>query len=326
MPTVSPVIFLIFNRPQTTAITFEKIRQARPPVLIVVADGPRQHKPNEFEHCMAARAVTEQVDWPCTVHRLYSDVNLGCERRVSTGISQAFEIVEEAIILEDDCLPDDSFFTYVDDLLTRYRNDSRVVGVSGNNFQGGIRRTSESYYFTKYMHIWGWATWRRGWELFDFQLKDWPAFVRNGGYRQWHLQKDELAFWNMVYAKLMDGSLNSWALRWQLSVWMYGGVTAIPEVNLVRNIGYGADATTTKDTDSELANLPMESVTIERHPSEVKQHVLADRYTFDTRFSVAFPKPLTLFQRAMNQMKRVFFGVGRRLKGLFLRKKSSSIN
>ena len=158
----TPVAFIIFNRPSLTQIVFNTIRQAKPKQLFVIADGARF--PEEKEKCQQARDIIRQVDWDCEVLANYSDVNLGCGKRISSGISWVFEHVEAAIILEDDCLPHLSFFRYCENLLDYYRDDERVMAIGGDNFQDGNKKTPYSYYFSKYPHVWGWATWRRAWK------------------------------------------------------------------------------------------------------------------------------------------------------------------
>jgi hypothetical protein len=145
----TPVALLIFNRPDTTALVFQAIAKAKPPKLLVVADGPRDARPGEADKCQAARAIIEQVDWPCEVITHYADTNMGCKLRVSSGISWIFDQVEEAIILEDDCLPDPTFFRYCQEMLERYRDNERVGMVSGGNLQFGQKRGYGSYYFSK---------------------------------------------------------------------------------------------------------------------------------------------------------------------------------
>jgi hypothetical protein len=172
----TPVAFLIFNRPDTTKKVFDLIREAKPPKLLVVADGPRQDKVGEVEKSMATRAIIDLVDWDCEVIANYSDVNLGCKVRVSSGIDWVFHEVEEAIILEDDCLPDLSFFRYCDELLERYRYDTRIMFISGDNFQFGRRSNTNSYYFST-PPIWGWATWRRAWKYYDVDIKLWETIA-----------------------------------------------------------------------------------------------------------------------------------------------------
>src|SRR5579871_4386735 len=163
----TPVALIVFNRPDTTRQVFQEIRRVRPPVLLVVADGPRRDHPEDEQLCRETRAVAEEVDWPCQVLTEYSDVNLGCRHRPASGLDWVFSQVEEAIILEDDCVPHPSFFRFCSELLSRYRDDARIGTIAGTNVQGGRKRGGASYYFSKYPTIWGWASWRRAWALYD---------------------------------------------------------------------------------------------------------------------------------------------------------------
>ena len=164
----TPVVFLIFRRPDLTARVFEAIRQAQPAKLLIVADGDRNEE--EAILCQQARAVTEQIDWDCEVLTNFSDTNLGCKRRVSSGLDWAFSQVEEAIILEDDCLPHPDFFHFCSELLTHYKDDTRIWNICGHNFQDAQWRGDGSYYFSRYADPWGWATWQRAWKHYDKDL------------------------------------------------------------------------------------------------------------------------------------------------------------
>jgi GT2 family glycosyltransferase len=156
----TPVAFLIFNRPDTTARVFEAIRQAKPPKLLVVADGPRPDRPDDIEKCKAARAIVEGVDWDCEVLKNYSDINLGCGKRPATGITWVFEQVEEAIILEDDCMPNPTFFEFCQAMLAEYRDDKRIMMIGGTNFLGEWKSKIQSYHFSFYGGTWGWASYK----------------------------------------------------------------------------------------------------------------------------------------------------------------------
>ena len=187
------VALIIYKRPELTEKVFARIAQARPQKLFLIADGAKDEK--EVELCMRTRAMVEKVDWPCEVFKNYADKNMGCRRRTSSGVSWVFDHVEEAIIFDDDCVPDLSFFPFCSELLERYRSDTRVMHISGNNFQKGIRRSSYSYYFSAYAHSWGWATWRRAWKLYDAEMTFWPAFKRMRGLEQIFRRKKEIVFW-----------------------------------------------------------------------------------------------------------------------------------
>jgi hypothetical protein len=301
----TPVAFLIFNRPDETARVFREIARARPPRLLVVADGPRPGRPGEAEACRAARSVVSRVDWPCEVLTDFSEANLGCRARVSSGITWVFEQVEEAILLEDDCLPDPSFFPFCEELLARYRGDERVMSVSGDNFQFGRRRTPASYYFSRHPHIWGWASWRRAWRHYDAEMKAWPA-LRETPWLSRLLGDEEAArYWRHVFDETHAGRVNTWDYQWVFAIWLREGLTAIPEVNLVTNIGWGGESTHTSAAASPLANLPAGEMRFPlSHPAEVAPHREADRYTFE-RLCLWHGHEPTLYRRLHRRLSGV---------------------
>lgn len=278
----TPVVFLIFRRPDLTALVFEAIRQAQPEKLLVVADGPRDEA--EVLLCQQTRAVTEQIDWDCEVMRNYADENLGCRKRVSSGLDWAFEQVEEAIVLEDDCLPHPSFFLYCQNLLERYRDDERIWCISGNNFQDGQWRGEDSYYFSNYYHVWGWASWRRAWQHYDRDLAHWPDF-RDRRYLEGILDSNlEVQYWQSIFERLYSlGEPNTWDYAWTLTCWLNRGLTALPNVNLVSNIGFRSDGTHTFG-ESKLANMPVKDIGELQHPTFIARDRGADMYTFDRVF------------------------------------------
>jgi hypothetical protein len=276
---------LIYNRPELTRSAMERIRAARPPRLLVVADGPRTDRPEDFDQCARAREAAAEVDWPCEVDKNYASENLGCARRVSGGLDWAFSLVEEAIVLEDDCLPDETFFPYCQGLLARFRTDVRVMAVSGDNFQLGRRRTPYSYYFSRYPHCWGWATWRRAWEHFDFEMKLWPEFRDGRRLNDLFGNARVVRHWTRVFEQTADGTLDSWAYRWTFACWAQGGLSILPAVNLVSNVGFGDGATHTTRR-SLFENLPAERIALPlRHPPFILRDAVADRRTERTLFS-----------------------------------------
>jgi len=278
----TPVVFLIFRRPDLTARVFEAIRQAQPTKLLIVADGARNEE--EAILCQETRAVTEQIDWDCEVLRNYSDVNLGCRQRVSSGITWAFEQVEEAIILEDDCLPHPSFFSYCENLLDYYRDDDRIIAISSQNYQDRNQRTPYSYYFSKYNHVWGWATWRRAWKHWHFDPEKWIEFRDTGLIKFICDDPYEEKYWTQVFNTLfLEGKPNTWDYPWVFACWSQSGLTALPNVNLVSNIGFGSGATHTFG-DSPFANMAVEDIGEINHPPFVVRHIEGDRYTFDHHY------------------------------------------
>ena len=174
-------------------------------------------------NCIATRAIVEQVNWPCDVLKNYFDINLGCSERVSSGIDWVFSQVEEAIILEDDCLPNQSFFPFCEDMLCRYRSDNRIMHISGNNFQQGQRRSPYSYYFSRIAHIWGWATWRRAWEKYDVDMKAWPE-VRSARLIESLFSKPaQVTFWDRTINQVYQGHVNTWDAQWVFANWLHSG-------------------------------------------------------------------------------------------------------
>ncbi|OUL18641.1 hemolytic protein HlpA-like protein, partial [Nostoc sp. T09] len=229
------VVFIIFNKPDTTAKVFEVIRQVQPPELLVIADGPRPHRPGDVDKCVATQKIIEQVDWDCKVLKNYADKNLGPKVRIVTGLDWVFQQVEEAIILEDDCLPHPTFFEYCEELLDKYRHDQRIMTISGNNFQFGRRRTEDSYYFSRYPLIWGWATWRRAWQRYDLEMKHWVA-IRDSNWLQ-DILDDSVAvrYWTKIFQNCYLGKIDVWDFLWTLTSWLQNGLTILPNVNLVSN-------------------------------------------------------------------------------------------
>lgn len=266
----SPVLFLVFNRPDTTAQVFESIRRARPPRLYVAADGPRATRAGEAERCAEVRAIATAIDWPCEVKTLFRDANLGCKRAVSGAIDWFFAAEPEGIILEDDILPDPSFFRYCDELLVRYRDDTSVAMISGCNLIGDRHGADSSYIFSHYMHIWGWASWRRAWAYYDADMVGWadPAAKRRIADQLGHRPR-AVAHWTGIFDRMAAGAIDTWDYQWVFAAWMQGMVATIPAHSLIGNIGFGADAThTTGDMpDVVAAAQPAPMAFPLRHPA-----------------------------------------------------------
>jgi hypothetical protein len=229
---------IIFNRPDLTALVFQAIAQARPKRLFVLADGPRSR--SEAELCSRTRAtVTERVDWDCEVKTDFSEVNLGCRQRCSSGFDWVFSQVDEAIFLEDDCVPDPTFFRFCELMLEQYRNDARVMMISGSNYLGSWKAESQSYHFSYFGSPWGWASWKRAWSFYDVTMSSWgdeeiKAWVRD-------VLADEETFalqarrFDTLYAN--PGDRHSWDLPWTLARLIQSGLTVVPAMNLISNRG-----------------------------------------------------------------------------------------
>ena len=277
--TRSPILFIIFNRPDTTRRVFESIRAARPPRLYVAADGPRSGRPNEEVRCREARAVVEAVDWDCQVFRLFRERNLGCKYAVSSAIDWFFSHEAEGIVLEDDCVPANSFFAYCDELLVRYRDAQRVMAICGSNFQRDGWRPEHSYYFSRYNHVWGWASWRRAWKGYDVEMNEWPSFLAQNSLRtifpdNWPAR----VFWRRIMDDVASGNVDTWDYQWLFAGWSNDGFSIVPEVNLVKNIGFDGDATHTTGAPQWLRDLQRHEISLPlRHPESVVECCEGDR-------------------------------------------------
>ncbi|EDZ94635.1 glycosyl transferase family 2 [Limnospira maxima CS-328] len=280
----TPVIFIIYNRPQTTARVFEVIRQVKPRQLLVIADGPRSDRPSDWQRCQATRKIVERVDWNCEILRNYSAENLGCRRRISGGLNWAFERVESALILEDDCIPDLTFFPFCEELLKRYDREPKVMAISGDNFQFGRRYTADSYYFSRYPHCWGWATWRRAWQQYDDRMSSWPQLRDSQWLETLFSDPEAVKYWSDIFENNYRG-FNSWAYVWTLTCWSRNGLTILPAVNLISNIGFDRGATHTS-SPSPFANMETKSMVFPMvHPHQISAHLKADEFTEKIMFS-----------------------------------------
>jgi hypothetical protein len=295
----TPVIFIVFSRPETTRRVLERIREARPPKLLVVCDAARANRPGEADRVAEVRKlIAEGVDWPCEILTDYAEANLGCRERVFSGLDWAFSLVEEAIILEDDCLPHPSFFGYCETLLERYRNEPRVFHIGANNFQGWRRRTGKSYFFSKYNHIWGWATWRRAWRLIDRDAACWLDPQRRARIEAGFDTPAERAYWSAIFDTIPSPTArpDTWDYSWMLTCWDHAGLAVYPERNLVENIGFGDHSTHLFANNSR--QLPARDAGRLRHPTEIVRNVAADRHTFRTVFLEQAAFPLSAWYRA----------------------------
>ena len=295
----TPVALLIFNRPETTEKVFAEIAKIKPTRLLVVADGPRQGRIGEYEQCQKTRDIINRVDWSCEVSTNFADVNMGCKARVASGINWIFEQVNEAIILEDDCLPEQSFFRFCQEMLERYKDDPRVGMVSGGNLQAGRRRGKGDYYFSRYTHIWGWATWRRAWQYYDPDIKLWPQFKSDGWIEKFFDTKGEQHYWRQSFDWVYSGELDTWDCSWTFTAMTQRFLQIVPNVNLISNIGFGAEATHTHIV-SEHANLPTQPLHFPLiHPDFVLPHLDADLFISREQIAPSF------FKRQLRKLRKL---------------------
>ncbi|MEF1290871.1 hypothetical protein [Vibrio sp. M260118] len=275
----SPVLFLTFNRLDVTKHVFSEIRKAQPPHLYFASDGPREGRSGEKEKVQAVRDyVLDNIDWQCEVHTLLREKNLGCRDAVSGALDWFFEHEEMGIVLEDDCLPDPTFFQFCDELLEKYRTDTRIMCITGNNFQNGTQRGTGdySYYFSQLNHCWGWASWRRAWRTWHDANKYFDEIEKNGSNNLTH-NKNANTNWMHSFRNAKKGHVNTWDYTWTMANLINSGLTVTPQVNLVHNIGFGEEAThTSSGTCPESNAIPFPL----KHPSYVLQDKEADDYAY----------------------------------------------
>ena len=278
-----PVLLLVRARPWHVRRVMEVLRDIRCKSLFIGADGPRANMPDDAERCREARAEAVEIGSLCSVQTRFLTENEGCEAAVSGAISWFFEANERGIILEEDCVPDESFFRFCSTLLDAYADNPQIGAITGNNFQQGRVRGSGSYYFSRYPHCWGWATWRRAWRLYDrdacahWTRTAWAALPET--------RRDERAYWSCIRGMTIDGMQDSWANRWMHSLWRWGLLTATPQQNLVDNIGIGADATHMRSSQLRPAKAGQMRFPLV-HPQALECDSEADRLVATSHFRV----------------------------------------
>ena len=251
----SPVLFLIFNRPETTQQVFSAIRKAKPPRLYVAADGPRSDYPNEDEKCEHSRKIAKNVDWDCEVKTLFRDQNLGCRLAVSQAIYWFFEQEPEGIILEDDCLPSQSFFWFCQEMLEYFRND-KAVGVICGFYSNELEyKPSASFFFSRYLRVWGWAGWRRSNEGYDSNIN--LLIEKQNTWKKDIFSHTDIflkRYWQDMFEEVGSGKIDTWDIQLQYLLWQKKQQVIVSSKNLVQNIGWAQGAhPLTKDHNHELA-------------------------------------------------------------------------
>ncbi|MGW8247535.1 MAG: hypothetical protein ACWGOV_05430 [Acidiferrobacterales bacterium] len=298
----SAVLMLVFNRPDVTERVFQMVRRARPNRLYVSADGPRESVAGDLVKSNETRKIFDRVDWDCEVKTNFSDKNKGCRQAVAEGIDWFFESEEEGIILEDDCLPNESFFRFSAEMLGRYRADERIMHINGNNFgTSEFIESPFSYHFCSYAQVWGWATWRRAWLQYQKDLELWPAIQNGNWLRNIGWSSREFKIQNEKY-NLMCGedAIDTWDYQWQFTLFVNNGLAISPKQNLVSNIGFGADATHTRGEGSGRSEIPTQEMSFPLiHPDFVR----AD-YQLDKLYRRMMIRPLQ--ETILEKVRRLF--------------------
>jgi len=280
----TPILFIIFNRPFETKRVFDSIRKAKPKELYVAADGPRLNNIKDIENSKLTREIVKNIDWHCNVNYLFREDNLGCKVAVSNAINWFFENVEEGIIIEDDCLPNDSFYKFCSILLEKYRLDIEVMHISGTNFQNHNSDSNDSYYFSRITHVWGWATWKSAWKKYDQLLIDFNETNLKNIFKKNKFNRESFTYFLKAFKNVKENKLDTWDYQWTYTVWKENGLAIIPNVNLVSNIGFNTNSTHTIDGGEIYGNLKTNNFEKIVHPILKVVNINADNYTFEKWF------------------------------------------
>ncbi|MGV8828380.1 MAG: hypothetical protein ACWA6U_08665 [Breznakibacter sp.] len=296
----TPILVLIFNRPEKAKGLYEIICRQKPAKLYIAADGPRQDRSNEPELCRQTRSIFDNIDWPCEKKTFYREQNAGCGVAVNEAITWFFKQEENGIILEDDCHPNNDFFTFCEEMLHRYKDHSEIKLISGSNYQDGRQWGKNSYYFSKMCHIWGWASWRRAWDEYEFSLAEYDDKSFKEQLRAQFPNKRFYRFWEHIYRMMKEKPIDTWDYQFCFSIWKNNGLSIIPNKNLVSNIGFGKDATHTHDENGSGANQPTMPMGSIKHPNKVRCNNLADIYYFYNKELKRPPRLLHKIKRILN--------------------------
>ena len=293
---MKPLLFLIFNRPDFTKQVFAEIRKAKPKKLYIAADAPRTKE--EKNLCLQTRKIIDQVDWDCEIKTLFREKTLGCKYAISTAIDWFFKHEEMGIILEDDCVPSASFFSFSSELLERYKNDMRIMMISGNNFQDGHWRGEASYYFSQNFYTWGWATWRRAWNLMDLEMSSVHDFRKKSMIDEIFTDENIALAWRYAFALAQKEKVTAWDYPWVFSILLQNGLSIVPNKNLVKNIGFGENSTHTSNKHSKYSNVTAEDFDGHLiHPSLVYPNVIADAHNAWCDYQYPIKKKMSLKYR-----------------------------
>jgi hypothetical protein len=293
-----PILLLTFNRPDTTQEVLCAIRKARPAQLFVATDAPRKDHPEDKENCKKVmEIIQQQVDWDCKLSIRTQNENVGPTIAISSSINWFFSQVEEGIIFEDDCVPDQSFFPFCQKMLEKYRDDERVMMITGTNFLFLKYEMPETYFFSKYYPQWGWATWRRAWNLYDLDMKTWPRY-RDTNQLAWIYPDWRMADWYHYMFQKFYGDPNFEA--WDVALWytciFQNGLCIVPKYNLISNIGvYGYNHTDNQEYNQYI-RMPIRSIDTDNiiHPPTVIENAVYDRITIDRVYGKSY-SPMNRF-------------------------------
>lgn len=320
MSKIPPVALIIFNRPDYTERVFAVLKKVRPSELFIIADAGRT--PEEQKICESTRSILDQIDWPCTVHKNYADTNMGVRSRIESGISWVFEHVDRAVILEDDCVPEESFFHFCSEMLERYKDDERIMMISGDNPISDVPM-EDSYTYSRYFAIWGWATWRRAWAQYDSAMTDWPNKKNRNELFALLKHRGIAAHLSELFDKAYTHKINSWATRWFYTCLWRGAFSIVPKVNLVSNIGVeGVHSSPGMNNNVPTLTIDMSAIS---HPKTIEWNRAFDLAFFKKSFPWKPIEPRVVILRSLVKAKRLWMKIIFKLTGVISLKPKGKI-
>jgi len=298
-----PILFLIYNRQKETETVFKCIRDIRPDDMFVVADGPKKENTDDILKCNNTRdVVNNNVDWECNLTKIYRKENMGCKLSVYNGISEFMNKYGYGIILEDDTVPNKSFFKYCEELLEKYKNDERIAVISGDNFIPS-KHIKNSYEFSKYPLIWGWATWKRVWDKYDVSMKEWEHFKKDEMLDSVFDTVEERKYWTNIFNKQYNNEIDAWDYQLSFLCMKNKLLSIYPKYNLVKNIGIGSkDAAHTKKYKREYVKETSELMFPLDHPNDIYINRDNDLLISRLRFGI---KKKNIYTKIKNIFKKV---------------------
>lgn len=307
-PLETPVVMVVFNRPELTRRVFARVREARPKRLFVIADGPRTHVPDDQDRCAQTRAVFDGIDWDCRLETEYSECNLGCAERIQSGLSRVFEAVPEAIVIEDDILPHPTFFPYCAELLARYRDEPKVHAILGTKLPCEPRTSPYSYRFSRLFFCWGWAGFARAWKTVDKALAAYPGLRAENWFASNACSERERLFYEDGCAAAHARRIVHWDWAVIFSAYVRGELFAVPDRNLISNIGWGPEGTQLKTANHILADLPSHAMRFPlRHPPEIAADADSDRKIYDLIGPLTGPRFFRFFRKQARRLTRNYY-------------------
>jgi hypothetical protein len=316
----TPVLLLIYRRHALSLRVLDAIRRVKPIILYIASNAPNPEIPDDKSRVELTRSIISHVDWACDLKtKIYTD-HMNVQDSISQSINWFFDNEESGIILEDDCIPDIQFFKFCQILLDKYKDNPRVWNICGTNYQDGVNRGLHSYYFSHYTHCWGWATWRRAWKHFDINTTLWPLIKDESYFKSILPDCNERRYWTRIFDNVhYFNKPLTWDYQWFFTCLVNGGLSVIPNSNLVSNKGFdnlGTNSSPGQKSGGQLLSVDT-SYQLTSHPPFIARNNTADSYTFYKYYD---NRP---FKLAVNKLSNGLPYIRQILKGV---RKTLSIN